>query len=120
MHTKWPNPVYLIIAIFLALLFSAGCIALSGCAEKQEPVVETHVEYRTRGLAVDVTDRHEMHGLGLPTKTDVVEFHMNGRWGWSEIVNGERHDYLYTVLPGGSEVWDRLYGLDSQSEAFKY
>ena len=72
------------------------------------------------GLAVDVTDAQAMHEAGLPTKSDVLSWHMYGRWGFYELSGGVREVHLWHDLPGGAAVWDALYGLDPDNAAFKY
>lgn len=71
-------------------------------------------------LAIDVTSAEEMHAAGLPTKTDVITWHIYGHWGFAYTIDG-----VYTVenwegLPGGAEIWDKLYGIDTDNESFRF
>ena len=70
-------------------------------APREEP--DPHI------LTLNVTNAAQMHQYGLPTKTDVVEWHAHGTWAYR--TNG--HFYLFADLPGGSTVWDELYSIDA-------
>ena len=56
-------------------------------------------------LSVDITNTAQMHEYGLPTKTDVIEWHVHGSWAYR--ANGR--SFMYADLPGGCTVWDDLY-----------
>lgn len=56
-------------------------------------------------LSVDITNAAQMHEYGLPTKADVIEWHVHGQWAY--MANG--HSYVYAELPGGNATWDELY-----------
>ena len=71
-------------------------------------------------IAIDVTDQWAMHGAGLPTKADVLAWHMYGRWGFYRAVDGTQEVHIFHDLPGGAWVWDALYGLDPENPAFKF
>lgn len=58
-------------------------------------------------LAIDTSNAAAMHEYGMPTKTDVLEWHVHGHWAYR--ANG--HSFVYADLPGGSEPWDALYGV---------
>ena len=60
-------------------------------------------------LSINTTNAAEMHMYGLPTKTDVIEWHVHGRWAY--MANG--HSFVYADLPGGSTVWDELYQIEN-------
>ena len=60
-------------------------------------------------LTLNTTNAAQMHEYGLPTKTDVVEWHVHGKWAYR--ANG--HFYLFADLPGGSTVWDELYQIEN-------
>ena len=105
----------------LAVFFVATLIcfaAVAACTPEpahveQEAVVEGG---RTPNatLAVDVTNASEMHKLGLPTKTDVMSYHVYGRWAYGYMTDD--HERLsfgpYYSLPGGTDIWDKLYGIE--------
>lgn len=61
-----------------------------------------------------------MHDAGLPTKADVMAWHMYGRWGFGRVVDGTHEVHVWEGLPGGPRVWDALYGLDPDNPAFKF
>lgn len=56
-------------------------------------------------LTLNTTNAAEMHAYGMPTKTDVIEWHVHGRWAYK--ANGR--SFVYADLPGGCTVWDDLY-----------
>ena len=60
-------------------------------------------------LTLNTTNAAQMHEYGLPTKTDVIEWHVHGSWAY--MANG--HSFVYADLPGGSTVWDDLYQIDA-------
>lgn len=60
-------------------------------------------------LSINTTNTAQMHEYGLPTKTDVIEWHVHGRWAYK--ANGR--SFVYADLPGGSVVWDDLYQIDA-------
>ena len=66
----------------------------------------------TDGLAVNVRNAAQMHAKGLPTREDVMSWHVNGRWGYGVTDGGTREVVFYDILPGGADVWDALYGFD--------
>ena len=49
-----------------------------------------------------------MHEHGLPTKADVMEWHVHGSWSYQ--LDGEVRTYW--ELPGRASAWDELYGID--------
>ncbi len=61
-----------------------------------------------------------MHDAGLPTKADVLAWHMYGRWGFYKVVNGMQEVHIWHDLPGEAWVWDALYGFDPDNPAFKF
>ena len=56
-------------------------------------------------LSINTTNTAQMHEYGLPTKTDVIEWHVHGSWAYK--ANGR--SFVYADLPGGCTVWDDLY-----------
>lgn len=68
-----------------------------------------HEEPDPHILSVDITNAAQMHEYGLPTKADVVEWHVHGQWAY--MANG--HSFVYADLPGGSSVWDDLYDIST-------
>ena len=71
-------------------------------------------------LAIDVTDQWAMHDAGLPTKADVLAWHMYGRWGFYKVRDGVQEVHIWLDLPGEAWIWDVLYGLDPDNPAFKF
>ena len=56
-------------------------------------------------LSINTTNAAQMHEYGLPTKTDVIEWHVHGSWAYR--ANGR--SFVYADLPGGCTGWDDLY-----------
>ena len=71
-------------------------------------------------LAIDVTDQWAMHDAGLPTKADVLAWHMYGRWGFYKVRDGVQEVHIWHDLPGEAWIWDALYGLDPDNPAFNF
>jgi len=71
-------------------------------------------------IAIDVTDAWAMHDAGLPTKADILSWHMYGRWGFARMEDGVHTVHIWEDLPGEAWVWDVLYGLDNANPAFKF
>ena len=57
-------------------------VALCCCSVQEEPISEEGeavIEAPRTDIAIDVTDQWAMHDAGLPTKADVLSWHMYGR-----------------------------------------
>lgn len=67
----------------------------------------------TYQLTLDCGNAALMHSYGMPTKADVMEWHMTGQWGYRA---GGRY-FVYADLPGEQAVWDGLYQIE-QNPAF--
>ena len=89
--------VALVVTALFVFLLTA--FIMSDAPEQPDP----HV------LTLNTTNAAQMHEYGLPTKTDVVEWHVHGTWAYR--ANG--HFYLFADLPGGSSVWDDLYDIST-------
>ena len=86
--------------VFFALVVIIGAwLITTDTPEQSDP----HI------LSINTTNAAEMHMYGLPTKTDVIEWHVHGRWAY--MANG--HSFVYADLPGGSTVWDELYKIEN-------
>ena len=57
------------------------------------------------GLTVFIMSDAPREENDLPTKTDVIEWHVHGSWAYR--ANGR--SFVYADLPGGCTVWDDLY-----------
>lgn len=75
---------------------------------------ETQEPERNATLILDCSNAADMHRHGLPTKADVMEWHMTGQWGFKVGDMG----YIYADLPGLQTTWDELYGIDPDNPAF--
>ncbi|MBQ9059378.1 MAG: hypothetical protein IJ125_09365 [Atopobiaceae bacterium] len=110
----------LVVAAFLAVgvvLVAALCLMSLHDGGDAETAAD---DAPATGLAIDVTDQWAMHGAGLPTKADVLAWHMYGRWGFYKVVDGVQEVHIWEDLPGGALVWDALCGLDPANPAFKF
>lgn len=110
----------LVVAAFLVVgvvLVAALCFMSLHGGEDAETAAD---DAPAAGLAIDVTDQWAMHDAGLPTKADVLAWHMYGRWGFYKVVDGVQEVHIWEDLPGGALVWDALYGLDPANPAFKF
>ena len=98
-------------------------VALCCCSVQKEPVSDEGADVAEESgtdIAIDVTDQWAMHDAGLPTKADMLAWHMYGRWGFYKMVDSVQEVHIWEDLPGGSYVWDVLYGLDPDNPAFKF
>lgn len=101
-------------AIAVALICFAAIVGMSfilnDSTPKQEPVYNT----ATYSLTLDASNAALMHKYGLPTKADVMQYHVHGQWGF--FLGGTL--YAYDRLPGDSKAWDEMYEIDSNNPAF--
>ena len=97
-----------VIAVFLGI---AVCCFILNDVPREDPA-DAQPTYT---LQLDCTNAAQMHAYGLPTKADVMEWHMQGQWGYVEPGN---RLHMYAELPGGKAKWDELYGIDPDNPAF--
>ena len=71
-------------------------------------------------LQLDTSNAALMHSYGLPTKDDVMHFHLGGVWGYYEVWDGSDALRAYDELPGSESMWDEVYGIDASNPAFSY
>lgn len=111
-----------VVLMAVGTLVAVTLVVLCCCSSEEVVPVEpeaTAEEFKT-DIAIDVTDQWAMHDAGLPTKADVLAWHMYGRWGFYKAVDGIQEVHIWEDLPGGAYVWDALYGLDPDNPAFKF
>ena len=89
-------------AVIACILLIAVCWRIA--ATQAEPV-DNPPTYR---LVLDCGNAAAMHKYGMPTKADVMEWHMSGRWAYED--DGRYH--VFADLPGGCTVWDDLYKIE--------
>lgn len=100
-----PKAVFGVIAALL--IIALACFIMSDAPRESAPV--------ERGtLTVDVNNTAEMHRYGMPTKADVMEWHMTGQWGYKTA----NSYFVYADLPGDKSAWDELYDIDGSNPAF--
>lgn len=56
-------------------------------------------------LELNCSNAAQMHGYGMPTKADVIQWHVHGSWGYYQ--DGKL--YASYDLPGRDDAWDTLY-----------
>lgn len=86
-----------------AALACVLAIVLIGCA-----VGDTPEPGPTYALHLDCGNAALMHEHGLPTKADVMEWHVRGSWSYQ--LDGQVRTYW--ELPGRANAWDELYGIE--------
>lgn len=104
--------LYKAVGLALAAILCIGVVGfgVGSCApQEQEAAMAETV------LSVDVNNAALMHRFGMPTKADVMEWHMSGQWGYTLGTT----KYLYGSLPGDRTMWDAFYGIDPGNPAFK-
>ena len=89
-------------AVIACILLIAVC---GRYATTQDAPVDNPPTYR---LVLDCGNAAAMHKYGMPTKADVMEWHMSGRWAYED--DGRYH--VFADLPGGCTVWDDLYKIE--------
>ena len=77
----------------------AGMVSSCSAPQEQEAVHSA--------LVVEAGNAAEMHAYGLPTKADVMEWHLHGQWAYMQ--NGVL--MAFDDLPGSPERWDAFYGI---------
>ena len=111
-----------VVLMAVGSLVVIALVALCCSSGEETASVETEpaAEAPRTDIAIDVTDQWAMHDAGLPTKADVLAWHMYGRWGFYKVVDGVQEVHIWEDLPGGAFVWDVLYGLDPSNPGFKF
>ena len=59
-------------------------------------------------LYLDCSNAALMHSWGLPTKADVMQYHIHGQWGFYQ----DGRLCAFDDLPGMNDKWDELYGIE--------
>ena len=104
------------VGVLLMAALTAGFLAfVFGDAPVEEPVGPEGAE-----LVLDTGNAALMHSYGLPTKDDVMNFHLGGRWGYYQVTELGDELCAYDELPGAAGAWDELYGVDASNPAFAY
>lgn len=92
-------------AVLLCAAVALGISAILSDAPMEEQPDEPQPTYELR---VDCSNTAQMHRYGMPTKADVMQWHVHGQWGWIErgvLVS-------FAELPGSAAAWDELYGIE--------
>ncbi|MBQ9043811.1 MAG: hypothetical protein IJ111_13480 [Eggerthellaceae bacterium] len=92
----------------IACILAIAALAFIVADSTPEPAQEAQTDAPSCALYLDCTNAALMHSWGLPTKADVVEWHVHGQWGYYE----DGRLCAFDELPGRSERWDMLYGIE--------
>lgn len=96
--------VFAVVGVVLAIFLASWLV---NNQSEPEPTATYHLEFDCSNTAL-------MHKYGLPTRADVVEYHVFGRWCTND---GEVH--VYQELPGGADPWDELYKIQDNPKFVK-
>ena len=91
--------------IGILLVVCAAILAMCGILNDSTPQPTPEPTYE---LNLDCTNAAEMHAWGLPTKADVMQYHVHGQWGFYQ----DGALMAFDDLPGMNDRWDRLYGIE--------
>lgn len=100
---------YAIVALVASAAIALGCFAIVDSTPQPE---QTDDEL---ALVLDVDNAKQMHNHGMPTKSDVMAYHVYGHWGYKQGDDMR----IFAELPGSVRVWDEFYGI-GYNKAFKY
>lgn len=95
----WRAVAGLVTAVFLILLTAFIVTDTAGQSDEM-PVPGTLYT-----LELDCSNSALMHEYGMPTKVDVIQWHVHGSWGYYQ--DGKL--YVSHDLPGRDDAWDTLY-----------
>ena len=98
--------------LFYAVCVALACIvAIATIGHATTPAVQ-EPEHEALVLEIDTSNAAQMHKYGLPTREDVMQYHISSRWAY------QRDGVTVEVdeLPGGYATWYELYGLDKWSD----
>jgi hypothetical protein len=100
-----------------ALLFCAA-VALacwgivSDSTVPDEHAQQVSTEQGTKLLTLDTSNAAQMHRYGLPTREDVMHYHVASKWAYQrDGITVELDE-----LPGGYATWYELYRLGKWSD----
>ena len=97
----------IIFVIVPAILIATIVVAVDYSIANQEPMF-VQDEVVCDDAMLDTSNAARMHNLGLPTKEDVMQWHIHGQWGYYEYGT----QVSYADLPGDPAFWDKLYGIE--------
>ena len=97
------------VVLLVAMLIAGATGLISSCSSQ-----ELEPEAGATPLVVETGNAASMHAYGLPTKADVMEWHLHGQWSYRQ--DGEL--FVLDKLPGRTQAWDALYGIDPDNPAF--
>lgn len=95
--------------VFLASVFA--CIIV--CAIVSVVSIATNGQEQAEedfpvALVLDTGDPAQMHAYGLPSESDVLNWHVHGEWGYKDCDGNIR---MFAQLPGEAWRWDNLYDI---------
>lgn len=104
-----------VVAAVIASLLLIAAVGAFVLDDMPRATADQPVTVDTATLSVRTNNAAEMHRYGMPTKADVIEWHVHGTWAY--MANG--HSFVYADLPGGSTVWDDLYQIQPNTVFIK-
>lgn len=107
---KWPQ-VFLFVVFTCVLMTCIAAVVSMVTDTQEEPVEQASV-----ALVLNTEDASIMHSYGLPSKDDVVHWHVFGEWGYKDCNDNIR---MFAQLPGETWRWDNLYDIKWR-KAFQY
>ena len=102
----WQKGAAAAVFAVLVILFSAW--TLDGAQEQPEQPEADGAAV----LVIDTGNAAQMHRYGLPTREDVMHYHVASKWAYQrDGITVELDE-----LPGGYATWYELYGLGKWSD----
>lgn len=98
--------------VFCVIVILSVCFVVNdaprddGIAEREAPCM----------LELNCSDAAQMHAYGLPSESDVLNWHVHGEWGFKDCDGNIR---MFAQLPGETWRWDDLYDIKWR-KAFQY
>lgn len=90
--------------VFCIVVILSVCLVIND-APRDDEITEREAP---RMLELDCSDAEQMHAYGLPSESDVLNWHVHGKWGYKDC-NGNIQ--MFSQLPGETWRWDVLYGI---------
>ena len=109
-----------VLAAVSAVMFVVLCVMPIVGAGETDDGEDPTARVVGSGFSIDPGDHKAMHDANLPTRSDVLGWHMCGRWGFPRDGEDGYEVHIFHDLPGGAWVWDALYGFNPDDPRFKF
>lgn len=96
-------------AVCVTAVVAMCAVAVLDMTQPEQPQEEHYA------LTIDTSNAATMHRYGMPTKSDVMAYHMYGYWGYKQ---GDEMR-IFAELPGSVRAWDAVYEI-GYNKAFNY